>query len=359
MKSKGSSDTSLRILRRLAIISWVFAALVVLAGSVVRMTGSGMGCPDWPRCFGLTIPPTDASQVTWQAGEAYGQGRMLIDRDTLWVAAADHQAEGSFAEEQLAGKWQAYTEHDYAVFNPLHTWVEFINRLLGALTGVPVLLLWGASLVFALRGGSWRWVAWSSAVLVALGAVAWLGKRVVDGNLIPHSITWHMLGALAILLLLVGMLAELHRTTAYPAEDDAVRKGLPMWALGLAAALALIQLITGTQVREEVDALLRTGADRSALMNLLPDGWKWHRSGAWAVLAAHLLWMASWWRASGVGSEGRRSVAWVAALLAGQTLTGLAFVILDMPAWSQPLHLLWAMGLLSWDGWLLLRWRSR
>jgi hypothetical protein len=30
-----------------------------------------------------------------------------------------------------------------------------------------------------------------------------------------------------------------------------------------------------------------------------------------------------------------------------------------MPAWSQPLHLLWAMGLLTWDGWLLMRWRSR
>jgi heme A synthase len=108
-----------------------------------------------------------------------------------------------------------------------------------------------------------------------------------------------------------------------------------------------------------VDTLLRAGTDRSALMDLLPDGWKWHRSGAWVVLAAHLFWMASWWRATDAGSAGRRAVAWAAALLAGQTFTGLAFVFLDMPAWSQPLHLLWAMGLLSWDGWLLMRWRRR
>lgn len=318
-----------------------------------------MGCPDWPRCFGLTIPPTEATQVTWQAGESYGQGRMLIDRDTLWVAVSDHRASGSFAAERQAGKWEAYTEHDYAIFNPFHTWVEFINRLLGALTGVPVFLLWVVSLVFALRGGKWRWVAWSSAVMVALGAVAWLGKRVVDGNLIPHSITWHMLGALAILLLLAGLLADSQRSAVNPVEDEALRKGLPMWTLGLATALALVQLITGTQVREAVDGLLHAGVDRPAVVSLLPEDWKWHRSGAWAVLAVHLMWMVSWWRTSEAGSEGRRSVAWVAALLVGQTLTGLAFVFLDMPAWSQPLHLLWAMGLLTWDGWLLMRWRSR
>ena len=101
--------------------------LIIVAGGIVRMTGSGMGCPDWPKCFGLVIPPVHVDQVLWSAEKPFSEGQMIIHQDQLWFAHTP------FISGQVydAINWSLYTKHDYVNFNPLHTWVEYVNRLIG------------------------------------------------------------------------------------------------------------------------------------------------------------------------------------------------------------------------------------
>ena len=124
------------LLRRLLQISLVLTFLVITAGSVVRMTGSGMGCPDWPKCFGLVIPPTQISQVTWNSNKFFNRGQMIIYDNKLLVAKESFWTDNNF----VPLRWKNYDRHDYSIFNPIHTWIEYINRLLGALLGIPILL---------------------------------------------------------------------------------------------------------------------------------------------------------------------------------------------------------------------------
>ena len=329
----------------LARASFWLAFLVVLAGSVVRMTGSGMGCPDWPKCFGLLVPPTEEVQVTWTPGAQYVEGRMLIKNDTLWVAQAQFVAR-DFDLERIRGQWEPYLKHDYATFNAAHTWIEFINRLLGALAGLPAALL----LLSAALSRDLRTTMLALLGVLALGFVAWLGKLVVDGNLIPFSITIHMLGALAILCIdsviiqrLRGLTVRWHRSAR--------------WALGVALFVTLAQILTGTEVRETVDVLLKQGLDRPDLAASLAESqvlYLIHRSGYWVVLLSHAFWM---WRMGPFGhTHVLRARNVVALLLLAQLVTGVLFAYGAFPAWAQPLHLLMGLGvfLTSWG----LFWRT-
>ena len=73
-------------------ISLTLIYLVILAGSTVRMTGSGMGCPDWPKCFGYLIPPTNRSQLDWKQNYNYYPDKMFAPLDTIH-AHQQHKSE--------------------------------------------------------------------------------------------------------------------------------------------------------------------------------------------------------------------------------------------------------------------------
>ena len=323
------------LLRTFLRFSLVLTLLVMLAGSIVRMTGSGMGCPDWPRCFGLTIPPTRMDQVLWNPEHAYRSGQMVIHQDTLWSATQDLAASTTFSRSQ----WEAYTRHNYASFVPAHTWIEFINRLLGAALGVPVLLAFFWSLT---RFKSHRkWALTLGFGLVLLLFEAWLGKVVVDGNLVPHHITYHLLGAFGLLAVFtavhrsVSTEAEAHSWHFEQPERKVQTQKAARWFV-VFAALLLVQILMGSTVRESVDAL--RAAQGTAHVADLPWILYVHRTFSLLLLALSFL-LVRW-------TDGLAGLRARAGLLTGIALaeTGLGALLyyLELPVSLQPLHLLFS-----------------
>ena len=95
--------------RTLTKISLVLIYCVIVAGAVVRMTGSGMGCPDWPKCFGYFIPPTESSQLLFEANRSYEKGMMiLLDEEAFLVAKSDFIS----GEKFNATDWEVYSKHE-------------------------------------------------------------------------------------------------------------------------------------------------------------------------------------------------------------------------------------------------------
>lgn len=313
-------------MRRLSRLEIVLIFLVIIAGSVVRMTGSGMGCPDWPKCFGYVIPPTERSELEWSPQREFNKGNIIIVNETLYSAKANFISSSSYD----SSNWEKYTKHDYALFNATHTWIEYINRLLGAISGLPMVLILAFSLFYIRH--DLRLPALAAAGVFMLGFEAWLGKLVVDGNLIPGSITIHMLGALAILailLILNGILTQRQQLKSY--FTPAFRIGLI-----LTIGFTIVQIVLGTQVRETVDTLQQSGMPRELWMNNMDLTFYIHRSFSILLLALNA-WL--WWinRKLGLGFW---QLNYVMIVLALEILLGIILAYFDLPYFAQPLHLL-------------------
>lgn len=327
--------------RKAAKISLILVYLVIAAGAIVRMTGSGMGCPDWPKCFGYYIPPTEATELQWSANKEYQKGQVIIKDESLQVAREDFKTTDTFDSQN----WAPYTRHDYALFNPWHTWIEFINRLLGALAGLATLVL--AILSFRFWKKEKILTLLSILVVFAMGFQAWLGATVVYSVLEPVKITVHMVMALIIVAMLLVLIFRTSEKAKAPSHDKTAMK--LMW---LALGATLFQIILGTQVRQFVDEQIDLVGETAKNLWLEAPTLQFyaHRSFSILVLLLNLY----------LGYRifkkllGYRKITWVLSLLGLEVLTGILMYYLDFPFATQPIHLILASLLFGTQFYLVL-----
>jgi cytochrome c oxidase assembly protein subunit 15 len=308
-------------------LSLISVYVIFLAGSVVRMTGSGMGCPDWPKCFGYYVPPTSEEQITWQPNTDYKEGMIIIKDENLYVAQKDVKTYLAFATTN----WKKYTKHNYAKFNKYHTWTEYINRLSSAVAGIFFLFLILSAAKFWKERKEITILAFLAFFLMLLEA--WMGKVVIDTNLKPTIITIHMIGGLliiAILLRLRFIISKKEKTYKYHSVFSKL--------LIISAIFSLIQIAMGTQVRQFIDEQVKQFGFDNKNLSLLNPSFKFyfHRSFTIAIVLVNL-WL---FYLNQIKNLGYKLVNWVVALIFLETITGMLMYYAEFPMGTQATHLL-------------------
>lgn len=274
--------------QQLALASIICLLVLIFAGAVVRVTGSGLGCPDWPTCWGKIIPPTQVDQ---------------IDREKL---AKDIPRFKKSAERFGRNPDEITVDTLLAEFDGRQTWIEYINRLLATPMALASFLL----MIACLRSGRLKKEGIASFVLVILNAL--FGMVVIASGLHTGAVTVHMALAFALLFVLTYIL--------WAGGDPAhPRKSIPQttrFQVMVLLACVMIEWAMGSQIREMTDDLMREYGIRSRAdwMGQISHSWMFlvHRSFSWSILIA-TLWLAR--KVAWQGFVPRLVLAVVAALM--------------------------------------------
>ena len=286
----------------LSLSAFVSVLLLIAMGSIVRVTGNGLGCPDWPLCYGQALPP--------------------------WAVAP---------------------------------WVEFSHRLLGAIASAQI----AAMGVLAWRGYRREaWVFRPAVVALGLLVVqVTLGGLHVIYELPPQTGWIHTAVAMIIAALIAAQVAVTHpaarelsaRAPAILARD----RGL-LAALAATAAAAFLLILTGSYVTRSGASLACPafpycgGEASSATLRLLMNIQMLHRFMAYgvALTACLTLWRLIRAARGPFGKELRAAALALTVLIAVQFGLGISNVLLHLPQWSRTLHLL--VAALLWTGLVML-----
>ncbi len=281
---------------RVAWVALTALTLIVLSGAAVRLTGSGLGCPDWPRCYGRAYPPLTT-----------------------------------------------------------HAVIEFSNRMITT----PVALAAIAAVVLARRRRPYRPELFRIALLLPLGVLgqAVLGGFTVRGAL---DYGWVMAHFALSMLILVAAVALTWAATHEPGESRSAAGGdrRSVWLVRALVPLAALTVLAGTAATaagphaggSPGQRINRLSFDGGGTMDFVI-----HRHGEIGLLLG-LASLGVWWwlgRQPAPDAQARRALGWVCPLLAAQGFVGLVQYETHLPTQLVWLHVALACGV-----WLTVLWSA-
>jgi heme a synthase len=278
--------------RQVAELALVFLTLIVFTGAAVRLSGSGLGCPDWPKCYGGVAPPLET-----------------------------------------------------------HAVIEYGNRMLSGLVGLAAV----AAGALAWRRRPFRRDLALIGLLLPLGVVgqAVLGGFTVRNHLAPGFVMGHF--ALSMLILIAAVTLA-WRARWEPGERPAASDALAVWSVRALLPLGALTILVGTAATaagphaggagtgDEIDRLDWQGADTL--------DWTIHQHGRIATVLGVAL-VAVWvlLRRRGAQPQVRQAITVACVLVAVQGAVGGIQYQLELPA-----ELVWIHVALAASLWLALLW---
>lgn len=276
---------------------------LIFVGGLVRASGAGLGCPDWPKCFGFWIPPTSAADLPAQ--------------------------------------------FDTSQFNVFKTWTEYINRLIGVIIGLLITATFALSFRYRKKEPA---VLYSSGIAFILVLIqGWLGGQVVITGLDEWLITLHMLLAMIIMMTLIYAVFKASVQDIAVLLDSKTSRWM-FWSVIFLMLATFTQLIFGTQVREVIDVLknMAEPSARETWISRVGVIDEIHRSFSWVVgLAGGIVfYVAHWWSES---DKIKKLATAILALLALQIVTGIGLYYLALPPVYQVVHLVGIAILIAFE----------
>ncbi len=192
----------MKLFRIFSYVSTGLTYSLIFIGGLVRVSGAGMGCPDWPKCFDRWIPPTNINQVPEQ----------YVDQ-----------------------------------FNLVLAWIEYCNRLFGVLVGLTITITLILGLRYFSNVASIKWPILIAFFLTLVEG--WLGSVLVHTVLNPVTITLHLILALIIVMLLLYSAQEAYYIQNPDSEKSSKYPKNIGWLFGLLSFVLIIEIILGTEIR--------------------------------------------------------------------------------------------------------------